>query len=110
MEKKSGFKDFLASSAGRVVIIAVMYVVIFGLMLGALGTNNNILMFIVTAACVYFGWRALDNFRPNIILMMPLAGWAIYYVIKFVLSIFIGEFVAPFQIAKMITNAIQKNV
>lgn len=38
------------------------------------------------------GWRALDRITPNIFLFLPVVGWVIYYVVKGVLSAFIGIF------------------
>lgn len=49
-------------------------------------------------AGVPWGWSALNKITPNIFLFMPLIGWVIYFVIKFVLSLMIGMFVTPFKI------------
>lgn len=104
------FKDFLLSTGGKIGMIAVFYVVIWGIMLAFINTNSSLLMFAYTAIFTYFGWKALNRITPNIFLWMPLMGWVIYFLIKFVLSIIIGMFVAPFQIAKMITSTVQKNL
>jgi len=45
-------------------------------------------------ACVPFGWQALNRITPNIFLILPLAGWAIYFFIKFILAACIGWAVA----------------
>ena len=64
---------------------------------------------IYLVAFTYFGWKALNRITPNIFLFMPIIGWVIYFSVKFVLSVIVGMFVAPFQIAKLITNGIQKS-
>jgi hypothetical protein len=41
-------------------------------------------------------------------MVMPLIGWAIYFVFKFILSVLIGHFIAPFYIGKRISNFLVK--
>ena len=108
--KKQGMKDFIVSPAGKFCLIFALYVIILGLtasLIGILGGGPGFGVALVIF--VYFGWKALNRLTPNIFLIMPVGGWLIYYVVKLVLSIFIGVFVAPFVLAKKITAAIQKN-
>lgn len=110
VEKNSKFKEFLLSTGGQIAMIALFYVVIWGIMVALTSTNSTVLAFIYIALFTYFGWKALNKITPDLFVWMPLKGWIIYYVAKFILSIIVGMFVAPFQIAKMITAAIQNNI
>ncbi|MBQ6625661.1 MAG: hypothetical protein IIX27_00010 [Ruminococcus sp.] len=67
-------------------------------------------IWVIAAVCGFFGWRALNAITPDMFLFMSCGAWIVYFVIKGVLSIIIGMFVAPFQIAKMIANAISSMV
>lgn len=58
---------------------------------------ENILMLvlsIVFGAGIPFGWSALNRLTSNLFLFLPLVGWLIYFVIKFILAYFIGWAVA----------------
>lgn len=105
-----GFLDFLASKTGKTVMTVVLIILIFGLLLLAINSNMQTLTGIAFLVCAIFGWKALNRITPNIFLVMSFAGWAIYFLIKGLLSIFIGVFVAPFQIAKMISNAVNNSL
>lgn len=108
-------KEFLKTDGGKVTLTIVTYVIyllIVGLLskLG-LGTSDNKVMIVIAAvlsiASLYFGWRTLSFIQPNVFLIMPLVGWLFYFVIKGILSIFIGVFVIPYQISKLILNAVR---
>lgn len=100
------FKQFLASKTGRAVITVVFVILIFGILMWAIESGNVAISVIAFIVCAVFGWKALNRITPDIFLVMSITGWAIYFFVKGMLSIFIGVFVAPFQIAKMISNAI----
>lgn len=104
------FKNFLLSKAGYFCIIALFYLIIWGIMVALTATDSTVVAMIYLVAFTYFGWKALNVITPNIFLFMPVIGWVIYFSIKFVLSIIVGMFVAPFQIAKAISNSIQKSI
>ena len=110
MESKSKFKDFLLSKGGFIGMIVILYAVIWGIMVALTATHSTVLAFIYIALFTYFGWQALNKITPEMFVWMPLKGWIIYFVVKFILSLVVGMFVAPFQIAKKITNAIQKGI
>ena len=110
MEENNKFKEFLYSSAGKAVIIIVGYIVILGVILAAVQSEATALVGITLAVCAVFGWKALNKITPDMFLFMSITGWIIYFGVKAFLSIFIGAFVAPFQISKMISNAISKNI
>lgn len=83
-------KSFLLRNG---ILMVVLF--IFGLMQGDF-------IFAIGMAGVPWGWSALNKITPSIFLVMPLLGWVIYFIIKFALSMFIGIFVLPFQIRKIV--------
>lgn len=101
-------KAFLASTLGRVVVTIVSAVLIYGIILIVASAGSFLPALIVFACCAYFGWKALNFITPNIFLIMPLAGWAIYFLIKGIIAFFIGFIVAPFQIGAMISKSVSK--
>ena len=103
----SKFREFLLSGVGRATMIALFYIIIFGIVMASVATDNPYIAVIEMFIFAYFGWKSLNKIQPNIFLIMPVSGWVIYFVVKFVLSFLIGIFIAPFQIAKMITNRLK---
>ena len=51
-----------------------------------------------------YGWKALDRITPSIFLVLPLAGWAIYFLIKFFLAYWVGLVALPYNLIKIVTN------
>lgn len=109
-EKISPILQFLASVGGRVVLTIVFAAIIYGILMAALQTDNTVLLGIVLLGCGYFGWQSLNKITPNIFLWMPLAGWAIYFLVKGLLSIIVGAFIAPFWIGKKISSVVMEYV
>lgn len=117
MEEKKSLKEFLCSNTGFIVLVVAAYVIDIALMaiIGAFaptdtGTVWGIIALIIVIAWAVFGWRSLSAITPNIFLFMPLVGWVIYFVIKGFLSVILGVFVAPYHIAKLIRNQLQKSL
>lgn len=110
MEERNGFLEFLASQTGRFVMTAVGVVIIFGTLMWAIGTESTAIAGIAFLVCAFFGWKALNRITPDIFLFMSITGWIIYFLIKGLLSIFIGVFVAPVQISNMICRAINNQL
>lgn len=104
------FKELLSSKGGYYGMIAILYAIIWGIMVALTSTNSTAIAFIYVAVFTFFGWKALNRITPDIFLFMPLVGWVIYFVAKFILSIVVGMFVAPFQIAKKISSSVQDNI
>ena len=107
---KSKFKEFLLSGTGKIAMIAVLCLVIWGIAIALIGTGSTIFMLIFSVLFIYFGWQALYKITPNVFIIMPIVGWIFYYLIKGILSLFIGVIVAPFQISKKITAKIQEGI
>ncbi len=104
--KKEKIKEFLLSSAGKAVVILLVAILIFGIMMLAVDNDWGFIAWPMVIACGYFGWRALNMITPDVFVIGTMGFWFLYYVIKGILSVLIGVFVAPFQISKMICNAI----
>lgn len=108
MEKKNGFKEFLCTKGGKAFIIIAVYAVVLFIMsaLGYFlsssdpGTFGGILSLIVMAIWTILGWKALSRIQPNVFLIMPVGGWIAYIVVKGILSVILGIFIAPYYIGK----------
>ena len=103
-------KEFLRTKAGRVVVTIITAVIIYGILLIAAAMNSFAVALVVFAVCAYFGWKALNFITPNIFLIMPLAGWLLYFLIKGIVSFFVGFFVAPFQIGRMVSKSVSQSI
>jgi hypothetical protein len=110
VKKVSPFLQFLASVGGRVVITIVLAAIIYGLIGLLAGTENTIIMVILCIGCGYFGWQSLNKITPNLFLWMPLGAWAIYYIVKGLLSVCVGTIVAPLWLGKRISYALMTYV
>ena len=105
MNEQNQFKNFFASTLGRVVVTIISAVIIYGLILVGLNSDAGIIFWVTFLGCAYFGWKMLNRLTPDIFLILPIGGWVIYILIKGLLSAIIGALVAPFQIGKMIADA-----
>lgn len=52
------------------------------------------------------GWQALNRITPNIFLVLPILGWILYFVVKFLLAIAIGWIILPFKLIKDVVRFI----
>lgn len=107
MVQQSGFRVFVGSTLGRWVITAVLAVVVWGLLFLFLALQIPAISFILMIPCVYFGWKTLNKITPDIFVFMPIGGWIIYFVIKFLLSIIVGAFATPIYLGKKLSFAVQ---
>lgn len=44
------------------------------------------------------GWTALNKIQPNMFLFLPLIGWVVYFIIKFILAVIVGIGAFPINI------------
>ncbi len=51
-----------------------------------------------------FGWSTLNKITSDLFLFLPIVGWLIYFLIKFILSFYVGIFACPFIISKRKKN------
>ncbi len=108
--KKNQFKLFLISPIGKITIMILFATFVLSLIMIGIKSDFMIILAITLLLCAFFGWKALNKITPQIFLFMSIGGWAIYFLIKSLLSVLIGAFVAPFQISKMITNMITRSI
>ena len=116
MSETKSVKEFFCTQTGGVVLTAIVYVVTL-LLMSFFGWLSNylpedgtfmsvvgVIGIILVIVWTVLGWKALSMIQPQIFLIMPIAGWIAYFVIKGFLSMLLGIFIAPYQIAKMIRN------
>ncbi len=48
------------------------------------------------------GWRTLTKITPQVFLFLPIGGWVLYFLLKGLLSMFIGWTTLPFRVVKCI--------
>jgi hypothetical protein len=56
------------------------------------------------ASGIVSGWKTLTAITPRIFLFLSLLGWAIYFIVKFILAFFIGLVMLPIR---TVNNIIQ---
>lgn len=95
MDKGSIWKSY-----GKIIVVAVCYLIMFFIL-----SINSSIPVILGIVCAIFGWSTLNKIQPAMFLWMPIGGWLIYVLIKLILSIMIGIFVAPYKIGCSIADA-----
>lgn len=88
----------------KIIIIVALYILEFGLIF--LSNGNLALLALV---CAIIGWRAITMIQPSMFIWMPLVGWIIYFIIKFIIAYFVGLFIAPYTIGNKIADALNNN-
>ncbi len=53
------------------------------------------------------GWKTLNRITPQIFLFLPILGWVLYFLLKGVLSLFVGLVAFPVRMVKNILLIIQ---
>ena len=100
-------KAFLTTPLGRFALTAILYVLIFGLLLLVISVFDAPALAVVFAvAFIYFGWKALSRITPEVFVIMPVGSWIVYFIVKGFLAFFLGVFVAPYVIGKKLSNII----
>ncbi len=56
-------------------------------------------------AGIPWGWSFLNKITPSIFLFLPLIGWVIYFLIKGLLSLFIGFIALPVKVYQIIRDS-----
>jgi hypothetical protein len=85
-------------------VIGGVVLLIAGTIFGYYAEDNFFLALVAgyVLAGIPSGWVALNKIRPNIFLFLPIIGWVIYFIVKFVLSYFVGLVAFPINIYKTI--------
>lgn len=116
MENKNStsqaIKNFVCSPSGKIVLIIALYALTMLITVPIMEffEDTPVVILLFAVAFGYFGWKALAKITPDIFLIMPIGGWAIYFLIKGILSCIIGIFVMPYIVAKKITSVIQEKL
>ena len=80
-----------------IIAIALLIVgIIFSIWIG----NPTGMLFIG----IPFGWRILNMLTPRFFIWMPIMGWVIYFLIKFLLSYIIGFIALPIYVFRQVKN------
>ena len=107
----SAFQKFVGSTLGRWVITAVLTAITFGLLVlfMVLGVNNDMPFLIIVPLAIFaiFGWKSLNRIQPDMFLFLSFAGWAIYILVKFILSCVVGSIATPIFIGKKISVSVR---
>ncbi|OCA87777.1 hypothetical protein A8F94_08000 [Bacillus sp. FJAT-27225] len=99
-ERKGLIKSLIGS--GIMLIIGLF----ISIMDSAPGVN---ILLVYWFAAIPFGWQLINKILSGWVLFMGIRGWLIYPFIKFLISWFIGGFVAPFYLFVMLKRLIQIN-
>jgi hypothetical protein len=101
---------FWLSAGGRFLITLINTVVLWGLMYLFIALDVQIVTLIIAFVCAYFGWQTINMITPAMFIWMSWTGWIVYFLIKFLISVAIGTFVAPYKIGKSIAGLIQDSM
>lgn len=101
---------FICTKSGKLGLTIALYGVLFALLMVFIGTDLMPLLGATLLACAIGGWKALNRIQPSMFLVMSWMGWLIYFLIKTLLSIFIGAFVTPYVLSSKIAGVIQEYV
>jgi len=98
-EKQAIFKQYIPS--------AIFFIVglIFGLKVIKYSVFTSIIMGYMIAGA-FWGWKVISFIQPKMFLFLPIAGWGIYFILKFALSIFVGIVAMPLGIIRIIIKHI----
>lgn len=106
MENKSSSKNFFTSTMGKIVITAVLMLIIYGAIILISTSSLPILIIPLGLALLVFGWKTIGPTNPFLVIFASGNFLIFYYIFKVFIAFFIGYFVAPFKLSKIIVNAI----
>ncbi|MBO5104153.1 MAG: hypothetical protein J6B74_03715 [Ruminococcus sp.] len=89
----------------KIIIFLISYVVTFGivaLVAGLASSAGEGIAIVFLTVLTIFGWRFINFITPSYFIWLPLAGWVIYIIVKCIVSAFLGIFIIPYHVAKMI--------
>lgn len=101
LKRTSATKSELVKSC----ILSIIFC-IAGFIVVLLGEHNFLMA--IAAGYVWggipWGWQALNRITPSVFLFLPLIGWVIYFIIKLILSCWVGIVVTPFKIYRLLSE------
>ncbi|WP_411954005.1 hypothetical protein ACKXGF_12305 [Alkalibacillus sp. S2W] len=93
-ERTNYFKNL--ALMGLLFVVGIMF---------AQTENTGLFLTLFTAymfAGIPWGWSVLSNITPNVFLFLPIVGWVIYFVLKVMISSFVGVFITPFKVMQAV--------
>ena len=106
-ERSEIIKDFFIIFGGGAVITFIV--------LSLLNSQNrdlpimSYIMFFYVYSSLVAGWRFLNRITADYFLFLPIIGWLIYFMVKFLISGCLGVFILPYRIYKNITRLRELN-
>lgn len=104
-----GFRGFLASALGRIVMSLAFAVIIWGVEVLLLTKATTVGM-VLAGICAIMGWRVLNSITPSMFVWMSWIGWIIYFVLKLTIAYFIGIIVLPFKLGTWIADKVGESL
>lgn len=71
---------------------------------------HNILtytLFIYIFSGIVPGWQTLTRITPAVFLFLPIIGWVLYFIVKLILSIFVGLVMLPIRTVRNIRQLVR---
>ncbi len=62
---------------------------------------DNVFLFYLGASLIA-GWKTLTRITPDVFLFLPILGWVLFFLVKFILSIMVGLFMFPIRLIRNI--------
>lgn len=98
--------EYALRSKGSLVFELIVYALFFigGIIFPAVSSGITEVPSLVLIGLIFAGipagWRTLTKITPSVFVFLPVAGWALYFLIKGGLSLFIGWAALPFRTVK----------
>ena len=85
------------------IVCAILYII--GYNLAIMGQDQAFSGYMVMS--IYAGWKIINQFLPNLFIWFNIQAFFWYYLIRIVLSMFIGALATPFYIGYCIIQLIR---
>ena len=91
--------------AGIFILFYAISFAILGFVLEFVTTTGSTSVVLITISVIaVFGWKFINFIQPAYFLWLPLGGWVIYCIVKFIISGMVGMFVVPYHISKSVID------
>ena len=104
--ENNGFKGFITSTYGKILLNVVFMVICYGALILIANSDIPWLVIPLGLACTVFGWSTLGETSWWIKLFASGNYLMFHYIVKFMLSLIIGYFVIPFKISRKIVKMV----
>lgn len=91
----------------KALVFLISYAVALGILIAIInfgGDNGSSIYLVTLLIMAVAGWRFINFITPSFFLWLPLGGWVIYFIIKFLISGMLGIFILPYHVAKLILD------